>query len=248
MSRPSRLALIRDTKFMRQRTREVFAAAFDRREVVHFLHIGKNAGSHVWRIAAAANRSQTNLRFLKHSHDTKLTDLPSDGRYFFSIRHPVSRFVSAFYERKGKPVNWSVHEQKAFERFEHAADLADALLDEGPAGQAAMKAITSISHTSMNQRDWFDRAGHFLEVRPPVHIVRVEALEADMAALFEKLGVPQGAQGASGQTREGSYRSASIPELTPEGRRNVECWYAQDVALYQVSSRWIDDQDGILTE
>ena len=72
------------------------------KEIVHFLHIRKNAGSQLrylfekinaggWPDPAAAGGAQ--------GHPG---DLPPDARYFFSIRDPIARFKSGFYCRKRK--------------------------------------------------------------------------------------------------------------------------------------------------
>ncbi|MBW8636201.1 sulfotransferase family 2 domain-containing protein [Hoeflea sp. WL0058] len=213
---------------------------------VHFLHIGKNAGTTISRACEAANVKSGNTVFVKHSHSVRLRDLPFDDPYFFSIRNPVNRFVSAFYSRKRKGMprvhyEWSANEQAAFTRFEHADELAKALFVPGLDGAAALSAIKSISHTSMNQIDWFSEMGNFLSLRPPVHIGRQEHLRNDLEILFVALGFPMPELVEDPvNTHRTDY--SSIPPLSEEGRANIERWYSQDLEFYKVCEAWIFEQ------
>jgi hypothetical protein len=144
----------------------------DDSRLIHFLHIGKNAGNEISRWMRKANDNQSDVHFRLEGHHTKLRDLSHQVDWFFSIRHPVDRFVSAFYSRKrcGRPLYntaWTNHENLAFEAFPHASELADNLFQTGEAGEKAVEAITAISHTSMHQIDWFAGQGAFLKLTPP---------------------------------------------------------------------------------
>ena len=143
------------------------------RRTVHYLHIGKNAGTKVSEIVAAVNSQTPEVQMIKHSHHVALGAIPDGDPYFFSIRNPMKRFFSGFYsrKRKGQPrfyAEWSPHEEQAFAAFEHANDLAEALYEDSDAGHKAFAAIRSIQHLSANQVDWFTRHGFFLDLRPPI--------------------------------------------------------------------------------
>ena len=103
-----------------------------------------------------------------------------------------------------------------------------------------MAAMKSISHASMNQTDWFEGVGNFLQLRPPIHIIRQESSEKDLQVLCGKLGLTMIKMPSdSVSTHRNSY--AGIPSLSEKGRRNIEHWYAQDMELYRICDAWIED-------
>ncbi|MBB4659019.1 hypothetical protein [Parvularcula dongshanensis] len=218
----------------------------DARETVHFLHIGKNAGTQIGDLVNQNPQEAHRPRVLVRDHDVRLRDLPTEDRYFFSIRRPAERFYSGFYSRKrcGRPrydYPWSPYEAAAFAEFEHANELAESLFDAGPRGRQAVAAIKSIQHTSTNQLDWFDRHGTFLEVRPPVFIVRTERFDTDVRELLDRLGyadLPVGGSRAHGNDYSGT------PPLSERGRENLERWYVQDAAFYDLCEAWIEAELG----
>ncbi|MEZ4338031.1 MAG: hypothetical protein R3B82_15535 [Sandaracinaceae bacterium] len=175
---------------------------------------------------------------------------PPSHDYFFSIRDPIGRFVSGFYsrKRKGQPriyVEWTEDEAAAFARFDHANDLAEALFQPGPDGQAAFAAIKSIFHTAMDQVSWFERRGQFLEVRPPIAILRQESLTRDLTAFLDVIGcadmpieVSRDPVSAHSNTYEG------IPRLSDRAKDNLRRWYAQDYELYARCCEWIEMRQG----
>ncbi|SHF80260.1 Sulfotransferase family protein [Loktanella atrilutea] len=213
--------------------------------VLHFLHIGKAAGTQVRHLARQVNAAQDRWRIVKHDHNTNLRDLTREDAYFFSIRDPLTRFVSGFYsrKRKGQPrlnVPWTMDERQAFKRFPHANDLAEALFAPGARGLDAIAAIKSIRHTSKNQVDWFESRGALLTVQPPVWILRQERFEADWASLVRRLGLT----GKFTPTRDDakSHRNdySDVPPLSAKARANLTTWYVQDIHFYEMCATWLD--------
>jgi hypothetical protein len=160
---------------------------------LHFLHIGKCAGTQMGEIAKGYNSLGKGFHIIKHPHGVKLQNLPPE-RYFFAIRNPTSRFFSAFYsrKRKGQPrayFEWTSDEAIAFSQFEHANDLAEALFDVESAAksEAAFYAIRSIAHCNTNQLSWFPLR-NFLKSRPPYAIIRQENFRDDLLELSKKIG------------------------------------------------------------
>jgi hypothetical protein len=234
---------------LKRAARQVMSAPAQQRgrEPVHFLHIGKNAGSNVGAIMTRLEKSGSGISFRKHGHNIRLKDIPEGAPYFFSVRSPVSRFRSGFYsrKRKGQPlynVEWSACETEAFNRFAHANDLAEALFEPGEAGLAATAAILSISHTSMNQVSWFERWGHALTVRPPVWIIRQEQFDADMASFLDRLGVPSAPVETRDAKRSHANDYGDVPALSPKAIENLKRWYCQDLAFYALCEDWIERQ------
>lgn len=221
---------------------------FDRRERIHFLHIGKNAGTQIAYVISQVNERAGNCRIVKHGHRVRLRDLPPRERYFFSIRSPDTRFVSAFYsrKRKGQPrrySEWSDEEARAFAEFAHANDLAESLFAPGGAGRNAMCAIKSISHCSMNQIDWFDCCGYALELRPPVAILRQEQLAGDLAKLHDALAITVELRLSEDAAESHRTDYSETPPLSERARENLYRWYAQDFEFYARCVGWIEAQE-----
>lgn len=212
---------------------------------VHFLHLGKCAGTQVAAVSAAVAPA-----ILCHPHGVGLRDLPADQPWFFSIRDPITRFRSGFYsrKRKGQPrylSEWQPAEAQAFAAFDHANDLAEALFAPGPDGRAAFAAIHAIAHTARRQCDWFIGCADFLDQRPPVWIVRQEQFDGDMRRLLDRIGLPQGdAPLPVAQDDCGAHRNdyADTPALSDLAVRNLARWYASDQQLYALCQDWIDMQ------
>jgi hypothetical protein len=158
---------------------------FETKPPIAFLHIGKTGGTSVSLLCKGLARHGVTVVILKYS--VRLSDLPPQMRYLFSIRHPINRFKSGFYSRKkmGRPLYsspWSAEEERAFRTFEHANDLAEALSRTGAVGNAAIEAMQSIGPVSTEQIDWFTGTGA-LRSRPPLWIIRQEEFDRDFNSL-----------------------------------------------------------------
>lgn len=217
---------------------------------IHFLHIGKCAGTQIERIISEINDFKVGgiPRIVKRNHDIFLRDLPPHVGYFFSIRDPISRFKSGFYskKRKGQPrrhSEWTKYEAFAFSHFDEANDLAEALFLEGRAGNHAAAAINSIRHTSQNQSDWFYCSGSFLFVRPPIYIIRQENFQNDCLELFSRIGIqdywPKVSISSDFTLAHANDYSRS-PDLSPLAVKNLMTWYAQDLAFHRMCVSWIE--------
>ena len=226
------------------------ARRFDSRERIHFLHIGKNAGTQLEHVAGQVNRASDRVRIVPHGHRVGLLDLPPGERYFFSVRSPETRFRSAFYsrKRKGRPrihAEWSVYEREAFSEFEHANDLAEALFEGGERGHLALCAIKAISHCAMEQINWFEKAGFFFTLNPPVYIVRQERFEEDLAVLLSRLGFDGRVSLARDAVSAHRNDYSAVPPLSVKAKKNLFAWYRQDVEFYRQCEYWIArEQEG----
>lgn len=219
--------------------------ATDSREIIHFLHIGKNAGTQFSNISAQINKSNKKYRIVHHPHHIKLGDIPRNEKFVFSIRLPDTRFKSAFYsrKRKGQPrfySEWSEYEAKAFEEFEHANDLAEALFEQSERSENALCAMKSISHCSSDQINWFHRCGYFFEINQPVHIIRQEHFEEDLAVFNDKIGhvSPTSVENDPIVSHKNDY--SDIPVLSEKAINNLKKWYVQDYEFYAKCVRWIN--------
>ena len=207
------------------------------RRAVHFLHVGKAAGTQVKQIAARSGG-----RIIAHKHDINLRDLPKDAAYFFSIRDPISRFYSGFYsrQRKGQPtyfVEWTAAEEAVFREFRHANDLAEALFSDGVIGLSAAQAMISIRHTGQNLTSWFLRHGNILEVRPPVWIIRQDRFDDDLRITLGRIGLADLYDGPQQRAHANSYDKT--PPLSDKAKANLKRWYAQDYEFIRVCNAWL---------
>lgn len=219
----------------------------DGREALHFLHIGKAAGSQMGLIARKFNSKNARFVIQKHPHHVMLSNLPVTAPYFFSVRDPVTRFVSGFYsrKRKGQPklyVEWTANEASAFAAFDHANDLAEALFAPGDLGQQAVFAIKSISHTARGQVDWISPMGYFLTHRPPIAILRQEHFNTDLALLSAHLGEDMSRYITANPALAHRNDYSSVPELSPKAIANLERWYVQDRMFYTICSDWMEQK------
>ena len=220
---------------------------FDHSEKIHFLHIGKNGGVQIRHLSKQINSKQSRYHIKTHPHQVHLYDLPPNDKYFFSIRNPVNRFVSGFYSRKRKGAprflrEWSAHETRAFKDFEHANDLAEALYEEGELGAKAFRALKSIGHCSINQADWFSRCGYFLEIRPPVFIIRQENLSEDMKEFQTRIGFDGVLEEQTDPGLAHKFDYTGTPKLSEKAVKNLREWYWQDSTFYRQCEEWIATQ------
>ena len=213
---------------------------------LHFLHIGKCAGTQMAEIAKGYNSLGKDFHIVKHPHGMTLQELPPE-QYFFSIRNPVSRFFSSFYsrKRKGQPrtyFEWTSGEAIAFGQFEHANDLAEALFDAESAAksEAAFYAIRSISHCKTNQINWFPLPGNFLESRPPYAIIRQENFHDDLRELSKKIGFDLTSLITDDNVKSHRNDYSGVPPPSEKAINNLNRWYSQDVAFYKVCQNWIN--------
>lgn len=217
---------------------------------IHFLHIGKNAGTQIKRMSDAINERSPDRPIVTHTHDFFLKHLPPRARYFFSLREPVSRFKSGFYSQKhhGRPafdVPWTRDEEITFREFEHANDLAESLFAEGELGMKAWAAINSIRHTAQHQSDWFYLRGNFLQLTPPVWIIRQEHFDADLEVFLRRAGYDVALEDlVSRPDPKASNRNdySDIPPISEKGVDNLRRWYAQDFELYRACEHWLAAQ------
>ena len=204
---------------------------------VHFIHIRKAGGTAV---KDALQPVAKRYGLILHPHRTRLADIPDDHRFFFFIRHPLTRFVSGFYSRlrQGKPhysYPWSPAEAKAFARFQEANDLAEAISSEHPERAAeARAAMLGISHVNSTFRSWFSSPSELDDRASSLVMVGLqEHLAADFERLKALLGLP--AEVALPQDDARAHRNPSGINrgLSPLAERNLREWYADDIRFYE---------------
>ena len=212
---------------------------------VHFLHVGKCAGTAIKDLAAQINTLPDGPRIIPHGHARKLADLPTDAEYFFSARHPVSRFVSAFAMRKRKEQprlyrEWTAGEREAFLRFPEANDLAESLFAPGQVGREAFAAMQSIGHMPFQHLRF--KVRDIVGARPPLCVLRQERLSHDVGHLLRLLGIEGDVSLPVDPARAHRSDSAQARPLSEKAIANLTTWYAVDIEYYRLIDAWMDEQ------
>jgi hypothetical protein len=223
----------RTTSRLRKRVKRPIRRArnrFDHRPVAHFMHIGKTGGTAL-RFALHDARNATAYRVIRHGHRARLRDIPPGEKFFFSVRDPIDRYVSAFSsrQREGRPRHyrpWTEGEAAAFSRFDSPESLAVALSDEAEGSRSAAEdAMHAIQHLNSSYWKWFADPGYFRSrVDDLLWIGRQEALELER--LSQALGVDHLRMPDDPLTANRS--TGPKPELSAVARRNLRRFYGRD--------------------
>lgn len=215
-----------------------------------FIHIGKNAGTHINNISSKINSFQSKYKIISARHKGNLRDIPKRIPYFFSIRDPISRFKSAFYsrQREGFPVYNAPHnksESKAFSIFKEANDLAESLFREDSIGEEAFWAMNSITHINTQQFDCFSSVPNFLKYRPPIYIIRTENFKNDFIKFLSKANIKVPEDELNLEKDNNSSHTtiySDIPSLSDLARNNLKIWFKKDYFFYNICSDWLDNK------
>lgn len=207
-------------------------------EPYSFIWMGKTGGNAVRFAARRHNRWSLRVRFVIESHQCRLIDLPTDRKYFFSVRHPIDRFYSGFYSRKreGRPKNNAPHsadEAKYFAMFQDANDLAEALDAGNHLEISARAALQAIMHVKDRQADYFSDYKEFLETRPPIFILRQEHLASDLVRLWNELGIGRPQIPSDPVTAHVNPSKGQLPNLSQRAKANLEIAYREDIKFFK---------------
>ena len=204
------------------------------------LHIGKTGGVAL-KVAIRKYRRSGTYAIYKHGHDWTLRELPEGDKFFFFVRHPVSRFVSAFIhvQLQSRPrffEPWSPGEAIAFSRFHSANELALALSSEvSSRREEAIHAMRNISHIRDSLYDWLDSDAALLRRAGDVLFIGFqEDMTADFEALKKRLGLLQTASLPRDDVKSNRNPEGSDTHLEEEARANLCKWYARDIHLYEL--------------
>jgi hypothetical protein len=167
---------------------------------VHFIRIGKTGSTALFSSLRPVTREMGSVhgKVRPHPHKFRLEDVPVGHKTFFTLRDPVSRFMSAFASRwrQGQPRYdrpWNKRERVAFERFQRPQQLAEALVGDDADDRAAARfALRSITHVNRQYTYWL-RNPRYLQRRLDdiVFILRQEHLDDEFPHLVRVLGLPE---------------------------------------------------------
>jgi hypothetical protein len=203
-------------------------------QIINFLHIPKTGGSalkHALKAAPETDAYRIHLR----GHSCRLTDIPAGDKFFFTLRDPAQRFVSAFNHKKAGRSQWQhtkiEAETAALKHFETANHLAESLFSKDlKTRQAAEIAMNSIEHVNTFYLDWFVSKEYFLSrVSDAMYIAFQETLETDFAQIKKVLGLPEISSLPVLNSAKANKNPQSLEtKLSVRAKDNLARWYADD--------------------
>ena len=202
---------------------------------IHFIHIGRNAGSELIKRSEALNSVLTDKRIVCHSHETKLRNIDPYNKYFFSIRRPDTRFESAFYMlRDHHKRELTIDEIALYENFKSANELAESLFDDNERGALAFQLMNSVYHLAATQVSFFQHS-MFIQEYPPLIIIRQEFLEIDWNHFLKILDID--ADHFRTDTISNNRLKPSNVRLSDKAIENLARWYAKDWYFYKFCNK-----------
>jgi hypothetical protein len=215
-----------------------YVAAIARgKQIVHLLHVSKTGGTAVKSALRGHLTTKTSAIFL-HDHSWHLRHVAPGEKAVMFLRHPIQRFVSAFYSRQrcGRPrydVPWNQAEAAAFAQFTAPNQLACALSSDDPgqleAARAAMSGIRLLNDSFFK---WIESDEYFAERAANILLVGFqENLAHDFDVLKGMLGLPPELElPADNWSRHGN--PGADGRLDETAAANLSIWYARDIAFF----------------
>jgi hypothetical protein len=244
------------TKNIRQKIKrasrraQIVSARLRGYHVVHLLHIGKTGGNairHALELGKEKPRRVNGWVLWQRAHDVTLDMCPEGDAVVVVVRHPLPRFVSAFWSRyrrgQNDPGALNAGEVTAFAQFSTPDELATALSDRNAAiRSAARQAMHEIEHVRHTLTFYLSSPNYLWSRRADIiHVGFQERLDADLPMLAERLGtsthLPSDNQKA--HRTPASFSRA----LSEQARANLEWWYAEDIRLYATCRNMADIPD-----
>jgi len=183
-----------------------------------------------------------------HGHDISLDEIDPAEPVIFSLREPISRFVSAFYSRMrcGRPryfFPWSELEQRVFSVFPTPEALALALADTNADYHTlAREALEGIRHFRRLNR-WLVGEDFLLSRRSQILFVAFqESLDRDFEILRRLLHLPSSVVLPTGELEAHRNPPGLSRQIAPPGVEALRHWYAEDIRLIEVCRQLMESR------
>ena len=213
------------------------------RKRLHFIHIGRTAGSSIRYCLIRFNILQKKYYFNYYGHSFKLYHLGKKGTYFFTIRNPINRFVSGFNDRKNRAefetitdpkkiskYKISIEEQESFQTFSNANHLAESIYSKVSDVQSkAVIAMNNIKHINDPYTTYFNKDD--LTARKPFFVMEAEKLEEDFFNFCEKLELKKIDLPIDNILKHKS-KDFDNKKLSKTATLNLKSWYKKDFDFY----------------
>jgi hypothetical protein len=205
---------------------------------VHLLHIPKTGGS---ALKTALERSEFDGRYhlLVHGHSFRLSDVPEGEKFFFAVRDPATRFLSAFGSRQrqgrpGDPRPWRPEEMPVYQRFSTANDLAVALFSSDGEERATAQTAMAALRPFWSFWHWFGDEDRLTRRHDDLLMILFqERLDADFQTLTRRLelttSLPTDDVGANR-----NQTPSSLARLSDRAIDNLRVWYRRDYEFLEL--------------
>jgi len=224
---------------------------------IRMIHIGKTGGSALKTMfdLNAVELKAKGFNVQGRNHSVTLEEIRRRGHnnIVFFVRHPVSRFVSAFNSRlrQGAPryhSPWNRGERIAFKHFKEPNELAEALSAENwKVWAAANQSMVSIGHVKDLMGKWLSSA-EFLEANRDIlfYLGTTETMDEDVANLFAKMGIASPNKELDEVSRHVTPAGYSRT-LSDKAVANLTQWYAKDIEIYEwcIANRAMINQQSV---
>ena len=228
--------------------REVVLARLSRKPKAHFLHISKTGGSALT-YALRSHLGSGRYFLLIRPHEVSVRDVPIGEKFFFFLRDPVRRFVSAFYsrQRQGMPrysTLWTPAEEMVFRTFPTADALArDLSADSAERRNRAMAAMHTVQMLRNPFDDWLiDRETWEARLPDLLFVGFQESLDADFHRLLRILGLPEDLELPHDDYYAHRNPAGSNMRLSGMAIENLRSWYRKDYEWLDLMEEWRNDQ------
>jgi len=212
------------------------------KEIIHFLHIGKTAGT-AMKYAFGNKRIYVDKKFIIvfHQHNFHINAVPLGEKAVFIVRDPVLRFVSGFYSRyrKGMPRiynPWDSDEEEAFKYFKTPNSLGEALSStEVSLNKSAVKALQSIGHVNTSYWDWFINSNYLCSrIQDICWVGRQEHLLEDFNKFKKDWGLPKTVK--LPKDEKGTHKNPDKfdSSLSDKAKYNLQLWFEKEYEFLEV--------------
>jgi len=223
-----------------------------RKEIVHFLHIGKTGGTafiealnNIGLLKKAPRKimyAETNSYIIcLHNHSFSLKDVPIGEKVFFFVRDPIQRFISGFYGRKRQDrprynIPWSNWEKEAFNRFNTPNDLAISLDSENQeTRESALKAMRSIQHVSTFLSGWTGSITYLKSRENDIIFIGFqENLDSDLRELGKIFNLTDNFKLPKDNVKKHKTPHYYSKEMNEQAIKTLKSWYENDYKIFEL--------------
>lgn len=200
---------------------------------IYFLHIRKSGGTTLGHSFKKINEDNF-TKIIKLRHRDKIYNLDKNQKYCFSVRDPITAYVSAFNDRKrdGRPsfnIKKNLFEKISFFFFKSSDELAKNLYSKNPFKKILSNfALRSITHVNEPLYSWFKISE--IKKHKPYFIFDVKSLNSDYELFCKKLKI-QYFELSSDKII--SHKSPYLKDkLSDISRNNLKKYFLKDIEIY----------------
>lgn len=219
------------------------------------LHNRKTAGTALKDILAQQQdrTSDNNFTYFEHAMTfPRLTAEHPEIKAIFFVRDPISRYISGFYSRlrEGKPryhFPWSSAEKRAFRRFKHPNQLAEALSSLNPFKRYfAVTAMKSIGHIKHTYQSFLGTLNFIQENKDQIaYIGHQPEFDQDLIRLRVLLKIDEEIKPPQDEIRAHRNPQDLDKSLSNKAITNLKKWYKNDYAIYRWCLAWRESSAAI---